>query len=187
MKILTGAEVESFTSGSKVRVTLKNQTLLEAKALALCTNAFTNQLLTQKVHLKPGRGLVLALKPSKALRFNGTFHMEEGYYYFRDHEGYLLFGGGRNLDFESETSTVFEVNEKIKRHLVHLLKNYVLPDQDFEIESEWTGIMAFGDTKKPIIKRVDENTYIGVRLGGMGVAIGSLVGEKLASLVSQSV
>jgi hypothetical protein len=43
--------------------------------------------------------------------------------------------------------------------------------------------MAFGKTKEPILKQVDENVFAGVRLGGMGVAIGSLLGEDLAQLM----
>ena len=46
--------------------------------------------------------------------------------------------------------------------------------------------MAFGDTKEPILKPISKNVFAGVRLGGMGVAIGSMVGEKLADLTLQS-
>ena len=45
---------------------------------------------------------------------------------------------------------------------------------------EWSGIMAFGKNKKPIVEKISDNVVIGARLGGMGVAIGSLVGEKVA-------
>ena len=43
---------------------------------------------------------------------------------------------------------------------------------------EWSGIMAFGKTKMPIVKSVSEGVAIGVRIGGMGMAIGSIVGKK---------
>ena len=42
--------------------------------------------------------------------------------------------------------------------------------------------MAFGKTKEPIVKKLSDNITVGVRLGGMGVAIGTLVGEELAEL-----
>ena len=45
--------------------------------------------------------------------------------------------------------------------------------------------MAFGDTKQPIIQQVSDRMAMGVRLGGMGVAIGSCVGEELAQLLVQ--
>ena len=47
----------------------------------------------------------------------------------------------------------------------------------------WSGILGIGDQKKPIIERVSPNVVVAVRMGGMGVAIGSLVGEEAAALV----
>jgi hypothetical protein len=48
---------------------------------------------------------------------------------------------------------------------------------------EWSGIMAFGETKAPIVKHLSDKMVLGVRLGGMGVAIGSIVGEEVAELI----
>ena len=42
--------------------------------------------------------------------------------------------------------------------------------------------MGIGNTKKPIVKELSDNVICGVRLGGMGIAIGSLVGKNLADL-----
>jgi hypothetical protein len=58
-----------------------------------------------------------------------------------------------------------------------------LPNQDFKIEHRWSGIMGVGANKKPIVSQLSENVYCGVRLGGMGVAIGSLIGQELADLI----
>jgi hypothetical protein len=44
--------------------------------------------------------------------------------------------------------------------------------------------MAFGDDKFPIITQHGARIFLGVRMGGMGVAMGSEVGEKLALLMS---
>jgi hypothetical protein len=41
--------------------------------------------------------------------------------------------------------------------------------------------MAFGSNKQPVVKRVDDHMVVGVRLGGMGVAIGAQVGLDLAN------
>jgi hypothetical protein len=43
--------------------------------------------------------------------------------------------------------------------------------------------MGVGSQKKPIVKQLSENSYCGIRLGGMGVALGSLVGKELADLL----
>jgi hypothetical protein len=42
--------------------------------------------------------------------------------------------------------------------------------------------MGVGPQKKPIVNTLAPNVYCGVRLGGMGVAIGAEVGQKLAEL-----
>ena len=43
--------------------------------------------------------------------------------------------------------------------------------------------MGVGNKKKPIIKKLSDRVYCGIRLGGMGVAIGATVGQDLAALV----
>jgi gamma-glutamylputrescine oxidase len=61
----------------------------------------------------------------------------------------VLFGGGRNMDFNEEETTEFEFNETILDNLVEKLHTIILPQTSFEIDYAWTGIMAFGDTKFP--------------------------------------
>ncbi|MGE4347363.1 MAG: FAD-dependent oxidoreductase, partial [Flavobacteriaceae bacterium] len=64
-----------------------------------------------------------------------------------------------------------------------VLKNVILPNRDFEIEQRWCGIMGMGTSQKtPIVKQLSENVFCGVRLGGIGVAIGGLIGKELAEL-----
>ncbi len=64
------------------------------------------------------------------------------------------------------------------------MKDVILPNTNFEIEHRWSGIMGVGHQKKAIVKKVSEHITCGVRLGGMGVAIGSWVGKELAELMS---
>jgi gamma-glutamylputrescine oxidase len=42
--------------------------------------------------------------------------------------------------------------------------------------------MGVGNQKKPIVKQISERVFCGIRLGGMGVAIGSIIGNDLADL-----
>ena len=67
--------------------------------------------------------------------------------------------------------------------MINDIKTFILPNIDFNIESEWSGIMGFGKNKLPLIKQVSENVVLGVRLSGMGISIGSIVGEKTAELI----
>ena len=73
----------------------------------------------------------------------------------------------------------------IQDKLEQLLKTTILPQTPFEIDTRWSGIMGVGSQKKPIIKQIHPNVYCGVRLGGMGVAIGSTIGKELAVLSSK--
>jgi len=157
---------------------------LKAKHAIVATNGFAKELLQIK-DVKPVRAQVLVTKPIDNLKIKGTFHYDEGFYYFRNIGKRVLFGGGRNLDFEKETSSEFEINAKIHKRLESLLKTVILPGTSFEIEQRWCGIMGVGDEKKPIIKSISPNVVCAVRMGGMGVAIGSLVGKLAVDELSK--
>ncbi len=152
--------------------------------VAICTNAFTQKLWPASP-LEPGRGLILLSKPvAGGIPWKGGFHLDRGYVYFREVEGRLLLGGARNKDFEKEKTTEFEVNPTIKTHLERLAQEVIFPGRALEWEMEWTGIMAFGTKKSPIIQQIGKKTAVAVRLGGMGVAIGWQVGKELSELLS---
>ncbi|GAA4850362.1 FAD-dependent oxidoreductase [Algivirga pacifica] len=188
VRIITGSEVINIEEGTdKVAVTIQNTLSQEpivftAEQVAICTNAFSKKLLPT-LDLYPGRGQVLVTKPIASLPFKGVFHMDEGYYYFRNHGNRIIFGGGRNLDIQGETTTQMENTSLIMGVLQEKLKQVILPDQEFEIEHQWAGVMAFGENKQPVCQRISDRQVIGLRLGGMGVAIGSGLGEQLASIL----
>lgn len=158
-----------------------NEVSYKTKKLVFTTNGFASELTKNQV--KPARAQVLITKPIANLHIKGTFHLDKGYSYFRNINNRILLGGGRNLDFEGETTTSLETSEKIQNHLEDLLKNVILPDTPFEIEHRWSGIMGIGNSKKPIVQQVSNHVYCGVRMGGMGVAIGSLIGKEVADLI----
>jgi glycine/D-amino acid oxidase-like deaminating enzyme len=188
IRILTGVEVQSISKdeGNILANFGANKDPMEffAKKIGVCTNAFTPQILPD-LDLVPGRGLILL---SKKLDFEipwkGSFHMDKGYVYFRQVDGRLLIGGGRNKDFLTEQSIEFEINMKIKNYLMDLTNQVIFPEKEINWEMEWTGIMAFGTKKSPILEQVGTHTFAAVRLGGMGVAIGWEVGKDLAKLMS---
>lgn len=181
IKILTGAEVTNVNDQVSVKFG-KELVSFYARSIVVCTNAFTNDLFPG-LNIEPGRGMVLITQPIRNLKMKGTFHMEEGFYYFRNVNNRVLLGGGRNLDFQGEKTTKFGHNPLIHKKLLELLENKILPETDFEIDSFWSGIMAFGSTKKPITKWVCDNLFLAVRFGGMGMALGSHVGDLTAKEV----
>ncbi len=153
---------------------------ISVKKVFIATNGFAKQFLNEDV--KPARAQVLVTKPIENLHVKGTFHLDKGYYYFRNIDNRILFGGGRNLNFKAEETTEMELTQLVQNKLEELLKTVILPNQSFEIDQRWSGIMGMGNQKKPILKTVSKNIFCGVRLGGMGVAIGSSIGKQLACL-----
>jgi gamma-glutamylputrescine oxidase len=71
----------------------------------------------------------------------------------------------------------------VKQKLTDYLHNVILPGQNAEIDYWWSGIMGFGEEISPIVKQVEPNIFCAVRCNGMGVAMGSLVGEEVAELM----
>ncbi|MEM6685191.1 MAG: FAD-dependent oxidoreductase [Bacteroidota bacterium] len=181
IQILNSISVDAFSETENAVHVQTNHLDFYTKKLLIATNGFASQLLTEKV--KPARAQVLITKPISNLHIKGTFHLDKGYYYFRNIDNRILFGGGRNLDFEGEETTEFTQTELIQQKLEELLQTTILPNTKFEIEHRWSGIMGVGSQKKAIVKPLSDRVFCGVRLGGMGVAIGSLVGKELADLV----
>ncbi|MER2996324.1 NAD(P)/FAD-dependent oxidoreductase [Pontibacter populi] len=157
---------------------------LKARAALVATNGFAKQLLPQ-LQVIPARAQVLITKPIDGLKLKGTFHYDKGYYYFRNIGQRVLFGGGRNLDFKTEETTEMALTELVQNKLEELLKQVILPGIPFEVEQRWSGIMGVGTEKTTIVQPVSDRISCAVRMGGMGVAIGSLVGEEGAELVLQ--
>lgn len=181
IKILNNITVKNFEEiGNKVAIQT-NKISFSSNKLCIATNGFANQLLNENV--QPARAQVLITKPIKNLHIKGTFHLDKGYYYFRNIDDRILFGGGRNLDFKAEETSEFGETIIIQNKLEEILKTTILPNTNFEIEHRWSGIMGVGSQKKAIVKQLSNNVFCGVRLGGMGIAIGSLVGKELADLL----
>jgi len=180
IKILNNITVESFIEDQDLVKVKTNQFEFSTSKIMIATNGFASQFNIPEVN--PARAQVLITKPIKDLHIKGTFHLDQGYYYFRNIDNRILFGGGRHLDFKTEETTKFAQTNLIQNKLETLLKTTILPETNFEIDHRWSGIMGVGKQKKAIVKQISNNVFCGVRLGGMGIAIGSLIGKELAEL-----
>jgi glycine/D-amino acid oxidase-like deaminating enzyme len=189
VEMLTGAHVHAVHSargGAEAEVTHGSESFrFTARRIAVCTNAFLPALFPQ-MNVRPGRGQVLVTKPIPGLKLKGTFHYDEGFYYFRNYNDRVIFGGGRNLDFETETTTEFSVNDRILSDLKEKLATIILPGTPHEIDYVWQGIMGFGPVKFPFIESPQPNIYAALGCNGMGVALSSLLGEELAEMVAEN-
>jgi glycine/D-amino acid oxidase-like deaminating enzyme len=183
--VLNGLELLSWKEETDhLRIQTDQLGELDCQQLLICTNGFAAQLLPE-LDVQPGRAQVLITRPIDQLPFKGCFHMDEGYYYFRNVGNRVLFGGGRNLDKQGETTYSHETSERIQASLESYLREVILPNTPFEIEQRWAGTLGLGNTRLPIVKAITSRVFCAVRMGGMGVAIGSLVGQEAATLMQQ--
>ncbi len=157
---------------------------LETKQLLICTNGFAKQLMPG-VDVVPARGQVFITEPIPNLKFKGTFHFDEGFYYFRNVGNQLLLGGARNKDFKNEKTYSLETSPIIQKTLEEFMMKRILPkgSKKPKIELRWSGTMGMGKIKKPIIEEVQPNIFCAVRMSGMGVAIAPIVAERVVKLM----
>ena len=186
IEILNGIDIVKIEDHeNKVLLHSNKGMQITSKKVIVATNGFAKELLPN-YQVQPARAQVLITEPIKDLKLKGTFHYDEGYYYFRNIGDRILFGGGRNLDFKTEETTQFGLTPLIQNRLDDILKKMILPTTNYKIDMRWSGIMGVGPEKKSIVKASSKNVFCAVRMGGMGVAIGTLVGEEVAELAINS-
>ncbi len=183
--LLTGCAVTAWeTVGNGVHLQTRwaahdDPIELRAGRVAFCTNAFAATHFPE-LDIRPGRGQVLVTTPLAELPFRGTFHFEAGYYYFRHVGNRVLFGGGRQLDVAGETTTTLGAHPAIRADLEEKLRTIILPGRPVTTDYFWSGIMAFGRDKQPVVRAVHPRVLVAARLSGMGVALAAHVGEQVA-------
>ena len=190
VQVLTGVEVKNYQTHHH-GIELETATPLfkevnfkfTTQQLLLCTNAFTKQLFPG-VDIIPNRGQVLITEPIHNLPIKGTFHFDKGYYYFRNVGNRLLLGGARNKAFETENTDEMETTTVIQAALEQFIQQHLLPDTTYTISDKWSGIMAMGNEKMPLIKLISPNVFCCIRMSGMGVALAPMAAKEVASLMS---
>lgn len=184
VKIINGIEVKNFNhEHNHITITTNQNFNFATQKILIAVNGFAKELLPD-FPIYPGRSQVIVTTPITDLKFKGAFHFDQGYYYFRNIGNQVLLGGGRNLDFKGEETCEFGLTDLIQSNLEQHLKNRILPNQEFQIQHRWSGIMGLGNGDKTfIVKKLKDNVYCALRMGGMGIAVGSLVGEEAAQLL----
>lgn len=180
---LGGTEVlELEESNGEVILQTQQGWQIKCKQLVVATNGFAQQLLPQ-LDVQPARNHILITAPIKNLSLKGSFHYDKGYVYFRNVGNRILLGGGRNLALEAEQTSILGSHDEIRAYLRNILEQTIAPQHSVQIDRWWSGIMGVGAQKRPILERYGQNIVLAVRLGGMGVALGTGVGEAAADLV----
>jgi glycine/D-amino acid oxidase-like deaminating enzyme len=184
VEFIFGLEATQFQkNGDRVEVETNDGFTISSDQLIICTNAFTSQLLPQ-LEVQPARGQVLVTSPISDLSIKGTFHYDEGFYYFRNLDNRILLGGARNKFFDEERTESFSTSNNIQSELERFLRELILPGRsDYSIDYRWSGIMGMGKEKTPEINQIDENIYYAVAMGGIGVATSPIVAERVTELM----
>lgn len=164
-------------------VIFKDGSIIQADQLAITLNAFTPALLPGIDDVVPARNNVLVTSPVPEFRLEQVLHIDKGYLYMRKVGDRILFGGARNKFGPGEYTDDLQINEAVIAYLVEYLKQKMGVQSEFSVDYTWAGILGVGKSKKPIISRINQKSCVGVRLGGMGVAIGAKVGKDLAELI----
>jgi gamma-glutamylputrescine oxidase len=183
VQVLTGIEVKGYEEENGViRLTTSEELSFTCDRLLLCTNAFTKELLRNE-DIIPARGQVLLTSPVEGLKLKGSFHFDEGFYYFRNLGNCVLLGGARNKSLETEKTTSFSTTNLVQKALENFLSTYILPGIEYTITDRWAGIMGMGIEKRPLIKPVSENVFCAVRMSGMGVALAPVVADEVVTMM----
>ncbi len=181
VEVFNGISIDGFEESNVVKIKTSHGEMT-ADLFLIANNGFASQILNDSQTI-PARAQVLVTTPIDGLKVKGAFHIDEGFYYFRDADGRILFGGGRNTDFETETTAQLGLNDHIQQHLEDLLHRVILPRVDFQIEQRWTGIMGMGKVKQVIVKPLSEKVFCAIRLSGMGLALSTLLGKEVVEMM----
>lgn len=181
--ILNGIQVIHWESGLVIaRNTQGQERTIKAERLLFCTNGFTNKLLPDIV-VTPARGQVIVTAPIPQLPMKGTFHFDEGFYYWRHLGNRILIGGARNKDFAAENTCDMDGSDTIHDALVDFLHTHLHPSIPVQVEHHWSGIMGFTDDKQPLLKETAPGVFAAIACNGMGVALTPVIAERVAKMV----
>ncbi len=181
--VLSSTTIKNFThTDQPIRLETSRGITLNSDQLLICTNAFARELLPE-LDVEPARGQVLVTSPIPGLRFRGTFHFDEGFYYFRNLGERVLLGGARNKAFQEEHTATMETTDLIQGELEKFLRETIIPGASVGIDYRWSGIMGMGGAKMPIVRQIAPGIFCAVRMSGMGVALAPVIGEQIAKMM----
>ncbi len=95
-------------------------------------------------------------------------------------------GGMRHMFPNTESTDVQGNTDEVIASLLDFVQQKIHTTSAVEIDLAWSGILGVGQDERPVVTEAQENVFVGARLGGIGVAIGSLIGEELAGLIDSS-
>ncbi len=181
IRFLFGFKVDAIKGGSNPYIHHEKYGDINTKGVFVTINGFAGDLISG-LDVQAVRNQVIVTEIIEGLVLKGCFHMDRGYFYFRNVDKRIMIGGGRNrLGIDEETPEFGQTQDALNL-LKSMLEKHIEGASNVKIDYHWSGILGLGNNKKPIIKLQEPGIFIGVRMGGMGVAICSVVGKQLAEL-----
>lgn len=182
--ILYGMELLHWEKNiDSIQLRTHQKITLSTRQLLFCTNGFSRSLVPE-LKVTPARGQIIVTSPIKGLGLKGSFHFDEGFYYWRDVGERVLIGGGRNMAFDEETTTDLAGSNQVKKALESFLAKHLAENFSYTIDYHWSGIMGFTEDKKPIVREISTGVFAAIACNGMGVALTPMVAENVATLMT---
>ncbi|WP_020567461.1 NAD(P)/FAD-dependent oxidoreductase [Neolewinella persica] len=187
IRFLFGGEVESLEGGAAGAVKIRGAAwgTLHASQVLVTVNAFARKLLPTDFpeEIRPVRNQILLSDPLPDFKLRGCYHYHEGYVYFRNvGNDRLLIGGARHKAGASSETDLFGPNGVPEAYLLEKLNEW-FPGRtwtDADFPTRWSGIIAQGDGKSPVLRYASDNVLVAGRLAGMGVALSADLGRRAA-------
>lgn len=180
VNILEGCNVKGIEEKSTWELET-NYGVFKAQRIVFCSNAFG--VPGMKLDLKPARNQVLISKPFEHNLKPGNYHVSEGYIYFRTVGDRILIGGARHLDLDGETTNQLAERPLILDYLRSFLTKKLGFGTSWEEDQNWSGIIATGTGKEPLLQELEKGLWYCGRFGGMGVALGAITGKRMAEVL----
>ena len=193
VRFLFGCPVESVQTVSAGQVDISGPAWghITATRALITVNAFARQLLPADFPetIRPVRNQVLLSRPLPYLKLRGCYHYHEGYVYFRNvGPDRLLIGGGRHRAGVASETADFGEHPEVADYLVGKLRQWY-PERGWtraDFPLRWSGILAQGDGKTPVLRFAEDRVLVAGRLAGMGVALSAALAQRAVRMLRAS-
>ena len=150
---------------------------VRAKAIVLCTNAYTAHLATTRI--RPVRGQILATAPTARV-FERPAYAHRGYRYWRQTpDGRVIVGGWRNEAVDDEIGEDETMTSFIQSRLDAFLRERGITAS---VTHRWAGTMGFSHDAIPYVGPIDHGVFVCGGFTGHGMAFGPASAEIVATL-----
>ena len=165
------------------RIQLATGQAIRARQVILATNGFTRRLLPDS-QISPALNQVIVSAEVDGLNWTAPMHLEQGYGYIRRIGRRVLVGGFRNHFPAFAKTDHMQLNPAVGEHLRAVLRTVLPKGAPLRIEYEWSGVLGIGPTRNPQVQVLPSGILQVAGLGGMGVALGSLLAFEAAQIIT---